>query len=322
VHECRLLVYKANLCRFRWAALQIQDLRRLRIVRAYDVLKILCSLPRSLNATYDRILARIDPIYRTEALTALEWLVFARRPLFLEEVAEASVIDRSSRKIIDPDRQLDPSDIADMLVGLVIVEPELKETTAFLPNTHMISLAHFSVQEYLTAPDTVAVDSHSWFLEASLAHSNIALNCIAYIRYCYTCTISNLAKIRPLESYALHRWTQHAALFSIHPTTLGGKPFSRHSAITVYANIGYNIVVSSRALRSQCGAEPGSIQAVSAIRLTAMRSPSIRKTCSAIAPCITASSTVSISLFDTYSTKAALFFLLTNSLLHSRLRSS
>ncbi|CAN9162491.1 unnamed protein product [Alternaria alternata] len=65
------------------------------------------------------ILSRIDPMYRREALTALEWLVFARRPLFLEEVAEASIIDRSSKKIIDPNRQLDPSDIADMLVGRV-----------------------------------------------------------------------------------------------------------------------------------------------------------------------------------------------------------
>ncbi|RYN79266.1 hypothetical protein AA0120_g10790 [Alternaria tenuissima] len=196
---------------FRWTALQMQDLRRLRIVRACDVLRILSSLPKDLNATYEKILSRIDPMYRREALTALEWLVFARRPLFLEEVAEASIIDRSSKKIIDPNRQLDPSDIADMLVGLVIVEPEVKETTAFLPNTHMMSLAHFSVREYLTTPNTVAVDSGSWSLEASLAHSNITLDCFAYIRYCYTCNTSKLAKTRPLESYALHFWTEHAA---------------------------------------------------------------------------------------------------------------
>lgn len=134
------------------------------------------------------------------------------RPVFLEEVAEASVIDRRSRKIVDPDRQLDPLDIADILAGLVIVEPELKETTAFLPNTHIMSLAHFSVQEYLTAPKTVAVDSRFWFLEASLSHSNTTLNCIAYIGYCYTCTMSNLAKTRPLELYALYYWTKCAAL--------------------------------------------------------------------------------------------------------------
>jgi hypothetical protein len=189
----------------------MQDLRRLRIVRACDVLKILSSLPKSLNATYARILARIDPMYKPEALTALEWLVYARRPLFLEELAEASVVDRNSMKIIDPDRQLDPSDIADMLVGLVIVEPELKETTVFSPRTHVMSLAHFSVQEYLVTPDTAIIDSGSWVLEASLAHSNITLNCIAYIRYCFTCTTSNLSKPRPLESYALNRWAQHAS---------------------------------------------------------------------------------------------------------------
>lgn len=200
--------------RFRWAALQIQGLRRLRIVRPYDVLSILDALPPDLDATYDRILARLDQRFRHEAFTALEWLAFARRPVFIEELAEASIIDPKSKVIVDPDRRIDPSDVAELLSGLVVVEPEIGEESVFPPRTHVISLAHFSVQEYLVSRNRQTPTAEYWFLEATVAHSNIVMSCIAYLRYCYTAFRSNLSQPRLLQSYCLNRWAQHAALIT------------------------------------------------------------------------------------------------------------
>ncbi|KAH8808751.1 hypothetical protein F5884DRAFT_753268 [Xylogone sp. PMI_703] len=197
---------------FRWVALQIQDLRRLRIVRPYDVLRILDMLPPDLDTTYEGILERLDPRLYDEAFTALEWLTFARRPLFLEQLAEASIIEPESEVIIDPDRRIEPSDIAELLIGLVVVEPEIDEKSVFPLRTHVVSLAHFSVQEYLLSRSRKTPAAECWFLEATIAHSNTTMSCIAYVRYCHTAHQSDLSQPPVLRSYCLNRWAQHAAL--------------------------------------------------------------------------------------------------------------
>ncbi|KAE9575340.1 hypothetical protein CGMCC3_g8561 [Colletotrichum fructicola] len=53
------LVYQSN-GMFRWTALQMQHLKKLRLFRPYDVMRVLESLPRDLYGTYDRILSRLD----------------------------------------------------------------------------------------------------------------------------------------------------------------------------------------------------------------------------------------------------------------------
>ncbi|KAF4478165.1 hypothetical protein CGGC5_v013378 [Colletotrichum fructicola Nara gc5] len=113
------LVYQSN-GMFRWTALQMQHLKKLRLFRPYDVMRVLESLPRDLYGTYDRILSRLDSMYTQEASRALKWLCFAARPMFVEEVAEACIIEARSQQPVEADRQMNPADIVEILSGLPI----------------------------------------------------------------------------------------------------------------------------------------------------------------------------------------------------------
>jgi len=108
----------------------MEDLKRLKLMRPCDIVKVLDTLPRDLDTTYDRILARIDTLYSHEAFAALQWLTFAVRPLYIEEVAEACIINPKASVPLDPDRQMSPLDIADILCGLVVIEPALRDAKA------------------------------------------------------------------------------------------------------------------------------------------------------------------------------------------------
>ncbi|KAK9783908.1 putative NACHT domain-containing protein [Seiridium cardinale] len=197
---------------FRWAALQMDYLKRLRIARPIDVLRVLNSLPHDLSGTYDRILQRIDLLYAEEALRALQWIVFAARPLFLEEVAEACIVDPSSSKAVDPDRRLQPLDIAEILTGLVVVEPPVEEIMKPRPRRHVLALAHFSVKEYLISTQARGLPSNLYELsfEAGLAHCSILRGCMAYIQCCVPRS-GEAEHQMALQSYVCNRWPYHAS---------------------------------------------------------------------------------------------------------------
>jgi hypothetical protein len=189
----------------------MDHLKSLRIFRPHDIRKTLKGLPKDLNGTYDRILHRLDPLYAHEAMAALRWILFAARPLFIEEVAEASIIDLASSTAIDADKQMEPLDIAEILSGLVIIQPEPKDGEKFAPARHILTLAHFSVKEYLVS-GRLSISGINLPLESNLAHCSMLESCMAYIRYCHIVSDTNgFKRETPLKSYACNRWTYHAA---------------------------------------------------------------------------------------------------------------
>ncbi|CAN9451027.1 unnamed protein product [Alternaria alternata] len=78
--------------KFRWAALQLDNIRNLKILRPKYISLALYEMPRTLDETYARILSSIDNLYFDEARAALEWLAFSLRPLSVAELAEACSI--------------------------------------------------------------------------------------------------------------------------------------------------------------------------------------------------------------------------------------
>jgi hypothetical protein len=50
-------------------------------------------MPETLYATYDRILEKIDSTHCGLAKAAFRWLAFSERPLYIEEVAEATILE-------------------------------------------------------------------------------------------------------------------------------------------------------------------------------------------------------------------------------------
>ena len=196
---------------------ELQD-KNQQTLRPVDVERTLRSLPRGLKESYKRILERIqlqNQLFE-ECLTALKWLAFSNRPLYLDELVDACVITASVENIptgFSTERRLNPIDLVNNLVGLVSVAPynDWSWTSAPEPR-YTVSLAHLSVREFLLPSQrkrASGVDILNDF-EPSLVHGFIAKSCLAYIAHCALseCPISDDYALR---DYAWHWWADHYA---------------------------------------------------------------------------------------------------------------
>jgi hypothetical protein len=135
------------------------------------------SLPKTLDETYDHILASVNETDREYAFRALQWVAFAARPVSLEEVAEAMIIDLYCEEpSLNRGRELsDPHEIVDICASLVSLSEQTEAPKKVL------QLTHFSVKEHLVS-STVREGKVAWFsLQEDLAHESIAECCLAYL---------------------------------------------------------------------------------------------------------------------------------------------
>jgi hypothetical protein len=94
--------------------------------------KALENLPGDLDETYNRALLNINSRQERHAINALKWLTFSVRPLLVDELAEASIIDPKSFSLTEDSKLFSPKDVLAFLPGLVIVTEEYnwaKQTT-------------------------------------------------------------------------------------------------------------------------------------------------------------------------------------------------
>ncbi|KAI9803377.1 MAG: hypothetical protein M1833_000895 [Piccolia ochrophora] len=189
---------------FRLVQCQLDELAKLRTVKATKA--ALKSLPRDLHEMYERILYKIEDEDAILARRALMWLAFARRPLGLEELAEAAVFEAGTRHFDWDARLRDPEDILDILGCLVS-----------LTATAEVVLAHNSVREYLVSkcehPNAAA-----WHFPD--ADAEIAKLCLTYLlldnfesgpcqdRVSMRERDQNYCLLR----YAAQHWPMHAAM--------------------------------------------------------------------------------------------------------------
>jgi ankyrin repeat domain-containing protein 50 len=171
--------------------------------------KSLKNLPKTLDDTYARILTNIDEDYQREAISALLWLAFSERPLQIDEVAEAAVVNPQSDPPFSPEERLsDPHDVLQILAGLVTIYP--KDDTS----QSETRLAHFSVKEYLLS-DRILKSPVSNFSATSItANDFITRSCILYILH-YDKSSSKTMSFKDLEcfpllQYACEFWFIHA----------------------------------------------------------------------------------------------------------------
>ena len=202
------------------ASLQMEELqgKNQKTLRPVDVERTLSALPRGVEESYKRILERIqiqDQLLK-ECLTALKWLVFSKRPLYLEELVDACITTPSAEGVHNAfslERRLNPTDLLNNLVGLVTVEPYFDRTQTPTPKSqYIVSLAHFSVHEFLV-PSQRKRAGHPDILNdftPSIVHEFIAKSCLAYIAHC---ALSGNYKSDDyvLREYAWHWWAGHSA---------------------------------------------------------------------------------------------------------------
>jgi hypothetical protein len=209
----------------------LETLKRCRKKKA--LLEALESLPKTLDDTYERILTNIDKDYQEEARRALMWLAFSQRPLRIEEVAEAAVVDPERDSPFDPEERLHDScnDIVEILGSLVTVSwksvsgDASSDTWVIAGDAtsdnrngdwpgEEIRLAHFSVKEYLLS-DRVEKSSASGFKATSVeADYFISASCLLYILHYdesdSKATSPDDLECFPLLQYACKFWYAHA----------------------------------------------------------------------------------------------------------------
>ena len=106
--------------RFRWVFCQIDSLKK--CIRPRDVRNGLRFLAKTLEDFYTRTLLGIDESYRQMAIKALQWLAFSKRPLRVEELAEAVSIDPQATPSFDQtERLFDSHDILNVVSSLITV---------------------------------------------------------------------------------------------------------------------------------------------------------------------------------------------------------
>lgn len=193
------------------------------------------TLPATLDDTYARMLDRIAPADRGDALTQLRWLAYATRPVTLAEL-QTAVIIRPEDDEVDIGDEGDLGDSLSILSGLIIISehvtaskpsrkqdgyPGHHEVTAdavnLAPNTH-VRLAHFSVKEYLESSRIFASSAGFFSLEAGACHRFLSQSCLTYLmsysaRGARASMEQDLGQF-PLLDYAARKWCEHSRLQS------------------------------------------------------------------------------------------------------------
>lgn len=195
----------ANMVRFRWVACQIESLQACQ--RASAVRKALKTLPKTLDETYERMIVAIRPETQQEAIAALTWLVFSKRPMTVEELAEASVIDITSTTVKPfetEERLFNPNSIVEILSGLISIMPSAERSPT-------VRLAHFSVEEYLVSDRIKTSPASPFQLSFGPAVQSLAAGCLYYLLSpevtlaIYGSLMSSSTKF-PLMRYAANYW--------------------------------------------------------------------------------------------------------------------
>ena len=192
--------------RFIWVALQIQALERTRTLKGLR--QTLESLPKSLDATYDRILSNISEQNADLAKTTFRWLASSLRPLRLGEIAEGLAFDFNSEiPEFSPERRLlNPKDILDICSSLVT-------NRRLSDSAEILEFAHFSVPEFL-ASERIKVGPTAFYYIPNDFGQFILEMCLIYLRKFESAESlpPETFSAFPLAEYAAKFWTQHAAI--------------------------------------------------------------------------------------------------------------
>ncbi|KAK3645527.1 hypothetical protein LTR56_002968 [Elasticomyces elasticus] len=201
---------------FRWLECQMQYLASLPTARL--VLRALDDLPGTLDDTYESILLRVPRAVRHLVTESLTWLAFAHRPLTLNELNEAVIVEEGDRDI-DIDFRLQPIDVL-----LTLCQGLLR----WDPASSIVMLAHYSVWDYLTS-DRINDSLASFaYLDESPCMKMILRKCLTYllmspfeIGVCGSEEVTRLQIAYPLLDYVATRWPLHAYKSSLGTEEMG-----------------------------------------------------------------------------------------------------
>ncbi|OBT73411.1 hypothetical protein VF21_08109 [Pseudogymnoascus sp. 05NY08] len=165
------------------------------------------SLPQTLDESYDRILLAIQSEEEKELIRrTLQFIIFAIRPMTMEEIAEAVFVEDSSGALDPDDRFHTPEHL-------------VKNVRSLLTTTGgHLGLSHYSVQEYLQS-SRISKSPASYFAMTKLnANKEIGRTCLTYLAYedfnVGPCKSNAEFELRlvdyPFLGYAANNWFLHS----------------------------------------------------------------------------------------------------------------
>lgn len=191
----------------------------------------LARLPKTLDQTYERILCSIPQEHADYAKRFLQWLTCSAQTLHIDELAEIVTVEPAERPVLDLERRFpDPEDVLTICSSLVTTNTTEKVVGSSDAKFALVevTLAHFSVREYLVSQDIKNGPARNFAVTESAASSSIAETCLAYLlqfedNQIYVTSKQVLSHrmlldekstyircIFPLAHYAAKNWPTHA----------------------------------------------------------------------------------------------------------------
>ncbi|KAG9762871.1 Pfs, NACHT and ankyrin domain protein, partial [Aureobasidium melanogenum] len=192
---------------FRWVHCQIEELTK--CLDKLAVRRVLQTLPKDLNETYDRILQDIPAARVSNAIKLLQLLTFTNRPLWVEEAVDAIATEPELEPPFDIENRILPPEAVvgycSSLVKVTTVRPDIS------PTFMQLQLAHFSVQEYLLL--NRLENPYHQFFEEKIANARISQICLAYLWKASEAS-RDLTRpaVFPFTTFATHSWPKHARI--------------------------------------------------------------------------------------------------------------
>jgi len=190
------------------------------------------SLPLTLDATYERILLRIDPAQVSLARVALEFVIFSMRPPTLDELAEAAAVGSYDGPFDIGNRLFEPEDILRMCSSLLVLEyPDLdspkmddesdsedsvvdlnsSETDNPNPKPPTVKPAHYTVSEYIQSTRIRSSPAKFFAMSRDSGDASLAKICLRYLLIFNDLEPlgATVSKEYPLLKYAPKFWHRH-----------------------------------------------------------------------------------------------------------------
>ncbi|KAI9043773.1 ankyrin repeat domain-containing protein [Aspergillus affinis] len=162
-------------------------------------------------------LGQIDEEHAALVFKGLQWLAFATRPLYIEELSELSLVTGNHESRINPAQRFsDPRDIVQLfpssLVTTTNAEVGESDSVDFQEQRQQVRLANSSVKEYLLSEEIQTGSAKRYALSETKAHASIAADCLAYLLQFsqpYT-MLTEVVQSSGLLRYATNYWAVHA----------------------------------------------------------------------------------------------------------------
>ncbi|KAK6334444.1 hypothetical protein TWF730_003659 [Orbilia blumenaviensis] len=200
---------------FRLAACQLDVLKTcVDLGQVEDELK---RLPTTLKGVYERILQNIGDQHHSRVVRILQFLVYSRRPLQIEELIDAAAVDLSRQPAFESERRMpDPQGILEICPSLLTraLRVDEKDNNNIIVT---IELAHATVKEFLRSLEQTNIFYE--IADSSKAQGVIAMVCLAYLTYLSEGKPRDVIRANfPLALFSSRYWLEYASNSDQSPT--------------------------------------------------------------------------------------------------------